>query len=170
MKISELIEAKYLRTPDTREFVKYSRVKTPVYHATAAGFETFDLSKSDLGIHFGNLDQAEYILKHRKNKSEGQNIHPVLLKIENPLRLKDTGSFHADAIADQLLKKKLIDKQLYNEIVEAGWQERKKYDAIIRNILLSKGYDGVVYKNEMEGYGDSYIAISNDSIRSIYQN
>jgi len=148
--------------------VRYSRIKKPLFHATDKQFDVFDIDKSDLGVHFGNLEQAEYVLKHRSGQ-DGQNIHPVLLNMENPLRLKDEGCFHADCIADQLLKKKIIDKQLYDAIKSEDWKGRNKYNKIIRDLLLAKGYDGIVYKNTHEGRGDSYIAITIDQIRSIYK-
>lgn len=167
MKITTLLERK---TPEQRDFVKYSRIKKPVYHATTAEFEVFDIEKSDLGPHFGTEEQADYVVKNRISGRPGVNPYKkvVLLNISNPIRLKDEGSFHSDAIADQLLRKKLIDKKLATEIKEAGWRQRRHYDSMVRQILTRAGYDGVVYKNTHEGDGDSYIVFSANQIRSLF--
>lgn len=168
MKILSLLERK---TPEMREFVKYSRVKKPLYHATSANFEVFDIDKSDLGPHFGTDEQAEYVMKNRLGAREGVPYKKtVLLDLSNPIRLKDEGCFHADCIAKQLLTKKIIDKQLYTKIISDindNWTLRKVYDRMIRSLLLNKGYDGVVYKNAHEGRGDSYIAFKADQIKTV---
>lgn len=130
------------------------------FHATSNDFDTFDVSKSDLGAHFGNLQQANYVLNNRLRRNGNHKLITVNLSIYNPLRLKDVGCFHADCIADQLYKKNVIDKELYRQFSEDDAHEyRKEYNQIIRNKLLEKGYDGVVYRNNHEGKGDSIIAI-----------
>jgi len=170
MKILNLLERK---TPEMRDFVKYSRVKKPLYHATNAEFEVFDVDRSDLGPHFGTDEQAEYVLKNRiSGRPDGVTPYKktVLLNVSNPLRLKDEGCFHADCIAKQLLAKKLINKEFYSKMIadiEGDWKLRKEYDRLVRSVLLDRGYDGVVYKNAHEGRGDSYIAFKSDQIKIV---
>lgn len=169
MKIIKLLERK---TPEMREFVKYSRVKKPLYHATTAEFEVFDIERSDLGPHFGTDEQADYVINNRLSGRKGVEPYKktVLLDLNNPIRLKDEGCFHADCIAKQLLTKKIIDKTLYTQIVkdiQDDWTNRKVYDRMVRSLLLSKGYDGVVYKNAHEGRGDSYIAFKPEQIKTV---
>lgn len=154
-----------VRKPSTAEFkqwVGYS--KLPIqYHYSSNSFDKVDVTKSDLGFHVGTLEQAE----HRKKLLGGnEDILSFFVNIRNPLKLKDNGSFHADNISEQLLKKGIIDKKLMNEINDAGWKERKKYNQIVRNIILNKGYDGIMYKNEHEGNGVSYIIIDPTTIKS----
>lgn len=150
------------------DWVRYSHAKRKMYHASRSEkpFNTFDMSKSDLGPHFGTLEQAE----HRANMfPENASIFPVWLNITNPLRLKDVGSFHADAIADQLRRKKIISRALEKEIAQAyekDWRSRKKYDRVIKKAIIDAGYDGIVYKNQHEGQGDSYIAFYPQQIKS----
>lgn len=165
MHVRNLLES-FKKSPETRDFVRYSRVKKPVYHGTGSDFESFEIDRSDLGPHFGNLEQANYITSNRVDSN--QNIRPVYLQLENPLRLKDEGCFHADCIADQLLKKKLIDKTIYKKIMALDYTGRKETNALVRAILKDKGYDGVVYKNTHEGSGDSYIVFSPDQIKSVF--
>lgn len=122
------------------------------YHASPNQFVTFDVTKSDLGPHFGNLEQAVYVIQKRL----GGNgfLYKTKIKVYNPLNLKDVGSFHADNIADQLLKKKLISKQDYAKYTETdAWRNRKSYNQEIRGKLIERGYDSVRYQNEHEGRG-----------------
>ena len=159
-------------TPEFREWYGRSKVKGVVYHATAADFDAFDTTKGDLGAHFGSIEQANY-LKNRLSGRGSMNIMPVWLSIRNPLRLKDVGSFHADGIAVQLEKKGLLKKGEGKRIekeIDADWTLRKKYDPMLRQIIKDAGYDGVVYKNEHEGDGDSYIAFEPEQIKSAVGN
>lgn len=139
--------------------------KIPIqYHTTTNNFETIDVTKSDLGFHVGTYDQAKY----RQNLLGGTGkILAYKINLRNPLKLIDVGSFHADNIADQLVKKGLISDKLAKEIVSAGWKERKKYNALVREILLKNGFDGVVYKNTHEGSGTSYIIIDPKNIKFV---
>lgn len=154
-----------------REWHKYSRVKTLVYHATVHEFDRFDPSKSDLGAHFGNLNQANNICINRLSNHPhgGPFVIPVWINLTNPIRLKDVGSFHADGIAVQLEKRGLLrtgeGKRIQKEI-DANWRLREKYDPLLLQILKEAGYDGVVYANtaEGEGNGDSYIIFEPDQV------
>lgn len=154
------------------KWLRYSRAKKVMFHASRSEvpFLSFDTAKGDLGAHFGTLEQAE----HRANLfNKNASIFPAWLNIMYPLRLKDEGSFHADAIADQLAKKKIITRQLAKEIkseYEKNWRSRKKYDPIVRQAIIDAGYDGVVYKNLHEGVGDSFIAFHPQQIKSAIAN
>ena len=154
------------RRPSTDKFKNwfgYSRLPL-VYHATSNNFTIFDIDKSDLGAHFGTKEQAEYVLKYRLS-GNGQ-VLPFWINLHNPIKLKDEGSFHASAIAGQLLRKGLISKDLFKEISIAGYHEDKKYNAIIREILIKAGYDGVEYLNTNEGKAKSYIVFNPNNIKS----
>lgn len=134
------------------------------YHATTHSFDKFDTSLGDLGAHFGSKEQAEHVLKNRLN-GEG-HIYKSKIKVYNPLRLKDVGSFHADNISDQLLKKKLITKEEHLKYSDNdAWKHRKQYNHEVREKLISHGYDGVVYSNTNEGKGTSLIAFNPDDIK-----
>ena len=134
------------------------------YHATQHNFDKFDTSRSDLGSHFGTKEQAEHILK---NRLDGQgHIYKAKIKVYNPLRLKDVGSFHADNISDQLLKKKLISKEEHQKYTHPeAWKHRKQYNQEVRQRLIDSGYDGVTYSNSHEGKGSSLIVFNPDDIK-----
>ncbi len=161
-----------------KQWMGNSRVRTVVYHATNNAFDSVDIDRSDLGAHFGNLEQMKNLesrLEHRSwnSTADGMLVMPVWLRLENPLRLKDVGSFHADAIALQLEKKGILAKGESKRIVkecEADWRQRKTHDPILRQKIIDAGYDGVVYKNEHEGGGDSFIAFDPRQVKSAIGN
>ncbi len=171
-----------MRTRSTPEFKKwfgYSRVRTSggvpmvVYHGTGTtGFDAFDTTKGDLGAHFGTSEQASYAASNR-GSAGSPNVMPVYLSIQNPLRLKDTGTFHADGIADQLAAKGWLSKADAKRItkeIDADYTKRKVYDQQMRDLIRKHGHDGVVYKNTTEGAGDSYIAFDPTQIKSAIGN
>lgn len=144
-----------------------SKVRKVLFHATDKDFDSFDCTKGDLGSHFGNYEQANYVADKRKGYESGVRIIPVLLKMKNPLRLKDVGSFHADGVAFQLEKLGLLRKGYGKKIeseCDSDWKLRRKYNPIILDAIINEGYDGVVYANKHEGFGDSYIAINSAQI------
>lgn len=158
-----------------REFIRNSKVKKVVYHATDADFNIFDTSRSDLGAHFGTVEQANRIADSRlgmRGRGEAQ-VMPVLLNLENPLRLKDVGTFHADGISIQLEKKGILPKgegKRIEKAIDADWRQRKVFDPIVRDAIKAAGYDGIVYANTQEGTGDSYIAFEPNQIKSVIGN
>ena len=148
----------------------YSNIPV-VYHATPMDFREFDVTKSDLGAHFGTYEQAAKRIKNRND--DGGKVLAFFLNIRNPLRLKDEGSFHATAIAGQLLRKGIISKEEFKDIsINGSYRSgnEPKYDAMVRQKIIASGYDGVVYKNTMEGSGDSYIVFDPKNIKSATDN
>ena len=155
-----------------------------VYHGTGASFNTFNDGFS-IGPHFGNIDQANDIVSTQTNA----NIKPVYLSIKNPLRLRDAGNDNANSFIMQLtdiLSRKEVDRldklAPNSEAIEIKHGSGKKFDEVYRKtnkealletkkLLISKGYDGIVYKNEHEAKGsnlnpDSYIAFQPEQIKS----
>lgn len=101
---------------------------------------------NELGIHFGTKQQAERF---------GEPF-PFRVTINNPLRLPDLGTWAPELIIDELRKQKFRIPQ-----------HVEKNAAGMRDLIRHLGYDGVVYKNDAEGHGDSYIAFSNDQIHQL---
>lgn len=148
-----------------------SKIRHVVFHATTAEFDEFDTSRGDLGAHFGNLDQMQHLESRLGMRGGPMMILPVWLRMERPLRLSDVGSFHADGIAVQLERKGLLRKGEGKAIAkecDVDWRQRKVHDPRLRQIILDAGYDGVVYRNEHEGAGDSWIALDPKQIKSVY--
>ncbi|MBA3904973.1 MAG: hypothetical protein C0522_15070 [Rhodocyclaceae bacterium] len=113
------------------------------FHGTTARFESFDTERGQLGSHFGTLEQARRILRaHRRGSPL---ILRCQLQILRPLRLQDFGTFSPIAVGPQL--------------VELGiCSEEPRTNADSKATIRLAGFDGVVYANEREGAGDSWIA------------
>jgi len=153
-------------TPSFKAWFGNGKVKRVVYHATTAQFSEFDTDRSDLGAHFAStLTQANRIAMARH---AGAKIIPCFINLTNPLRLNDTGTFHAQGIALQLERKGIIPEGEGKRITKEGktdWKLTRKYDSLLRKAIIDAGYDGVVYKNEHEGVGDSYIVFSPKQVK-----
>ncbi|MEJ8837644.1 GNAT family N-acetyltransferase [Ramlibacter sp. AN1133] len=158
------------RDDSFRDWFAGSRVRSPVFHATSADFNTFDTTRGDLGTHFGTLQQALRVVERgERDGRAGRRIIPAWLKLANPLRLVDEGSFHADGIAEQLERKGLLavgEGTRIRRECDADWRARKIYDPQLRQVIQDAGFDGVVYANRHEGAGDSYIAFEPQQIRT----
>lgn len=126
---------------------------------------------SDFGFHTGQLPQAEARLRAFAPPTEvfpeGANVLPILKsKYANLLRVNDEGSFHADALAAQLAKKKVVSKdwaKMVEKDVKGNWRNATQHDETIRRAMTDQGYDGIVYSNAQEGAGNSF-AFSNPSV------
>lgn len=144
-----------------------------VYHATNATFDAFSPQPgADIGFHFGTIDQAterlvrnrpwftedqDGVRRHRATGQvlEGEQFLPVYLSIKNPLTVTDPGYFSAydeDFVFD--LRGSGID-------VTPGDSNESVISAI-----EAAGYDGLVYENEGEGEGVSYVAFHPWQIKS----
>lgn len=85
----------------------------------------------------------------------------VYLRVENPIRLPDLGVWPAQEIA----KESGFTMKERDAVALAG-DERAQY-AKVREILMAKGYDGIVYTNQVEDVGtDSYIVFDPTQIKS----
>jgi DNA repair protein RadC len=135
-----------------------------VYHGTNNRFSAFKLS--GMGIHIGTKVQAK-AAAHAKG---GSTIMPVYARIENPMRLFDWGSAF-DSIDDENwrglvseVKSKLSDDQ--KDQLRRHPYTPRTHDELV-GLIDGAGHDGIVYENEYEGSGPSFIAFSPSQIKSI---
>lgn len=146
-----------------------------VYHSTSDDFSHF--KNHDVGFHFGSIFSAEKrfqdkLLNGAQNDSgmerQGGNIMPVYLSIQNPLRMQDSGDWNdANAVATFVGERMMLDDDFearYMEALDAN------PEGDFRSLFLSMGYDGIVYNNEGEGGGDSFIAFQPEQIKSAIGN
>lgn len=130
-----------------------------VYHYTPD--ETFTVfSKGDTGFHFGNREQAAQRQKD-KGTSGGRTIR-AYLNIRNPIRIPvDIMSWKAQGTATKLWSMDILTEEELVEITALA-EQGQNYDSpasvLLREMLDSKGYDGIAYANGFEGQGTSYIA------------
>lgn len=145
-----------------------------VYHGTDRDFKHFRVR--DLGYHFGTLEQAERVLHGKtafpRDYIGGENIRPVYLAIKNPLRTTDAANWESPVAVINAIPDDALPENIWKKLDVISGQEvttrREINSAIreIRNLLESAGYDGVVYKNKVEGKGDSWIAFHSSQIKS----
>lgn len=131
------------------------------YHSSPYSFGKFDTRKE--GAHFGTHEQASNLNKPGKKAPKAYELN-----IQNPLRMPDIGGWnHFSNLHANLHRMDIITDQeaseaweAWNQSDDAGWEALKQ-------ILLKKGYDGIVYENEQEGEGDSYIAFWANQIKPV---
>lgn len=163
-----------------------------VYHGTKANFSTFE--KGDIGFHVGTNAQATNRLK----KKEGHlfNILPLYASIQTPLRLEDAGEWREPYDLLSVLSTSeaapfINIKQFHEEATDKNvkyWEflnntestsflstkdelNRQIFGPIIAKIRIAiekLGYDGIVYRNRIEGRSDSWIVFHPNQLKSIY--
>lgn len=140
-----------------------------VYHGT---FRDFDEFMS--GSHFGDIEAANSRIETKAARnpdrftSNSGVIMPVYLSIQNPLRIEDDGG--------------LVDGyDLVYAALEAKAITREETDFLLQNVrssgvaqlrlfklLHEKGYNGLVYRNVIEGNGDSWVPFFKHQIKSVF--
>lgn len=177
------IDEKLRTDPQLQKFTHHSSVKnydgSPrllAHGSTLFKGDKFDPKESnDFGFHLGDFEQANdrvsYFDKESRRKTQhGAHIMPVVANIKKPLRLRDMGHWHAKSVLAQLLEQGITTKKESNKLLEEVQFNNKKGEEKIKQFLESKGYDGIVYKNEYEGesHKDSYIAFRPEQIKSVF--
>lgn len=155
-----------------RSWFGASKAATPegnpltLYHGTGSNFDTFDLAKSqalsgskDVGFHFGSAEQAN---TRAMMAADGGNVMPVHLSVQNPVRLPDLGYWSPSNVAYELHKLGKISVKEFEEIADGK--------RTIQAVMKEKGIDGIVYRNAVEGSGDSYIALDPKQVKSAIGN
>lgn len=129
------------------------------YHASPNKFRKFDTSKE--GAHFGTAEQAANVRKHGLHAPR-----PYHLDIKNPLRMRDIGVWNN---FNNLHSALAVEGHITPEQADEAWASWQRSDAegweALKQALEKNGYDGIVYKNEQEGPGDSYIALRSGQIK-----
>ena len=163
-----MFAGRHAKTADTKA--------VKAWHSTPAKFDTFDNAYTDeVGFHFGSKNQAH---NRAYAMSDGNpwtyftkwRDIPVEIEINNPVALStDPGSFMPMTLAKQLVKDGLAPHELIMEVQKvqlgpAGSPATAK--AVVRDYLLSKGYDAVKYPNRFEGVGDpSYMMLNTGNVK-----
>lgn len=147
-----------------------------LYHSTPAKFDRFQNEYTDeVGFHFGTKDQAHNRAYAMSNGNlwayftKWRDI-PVEIEINNPATLStDPGSFMPTALAKQLVKDGLASHELIMEVQRVQLGPDGSPDAakaVVRDYLMSKGYDAIRYPNYFEGVGDfSYMTFGTGNVK-----
>lgn len=136
------------------------------FHGTNADdFELFEYTE-DVGFHFGSIEAAnkriEQMLQHADEDCvEGARVLPCLLHIQRPLRLPDCHTWSTQNVLGELWRAGLLSDKQHDELAGDGYLDAEMFREIVENA----GYDSVVYANETEGGGDSYIILRAEHVR-----
>ena len=133
-----------------------------VSHATNRKFNVFKIAKHDIGVHFGELEQAQARAVTKKGETR---IYEVYLSLKNPVEMDDQQDSWGDPqeVADSLEK-----WGHFSEDQLSPWLSGDGDIESLRKFLLDNGVDGIKYRNTVEGdsWGYSYIAFSPTQIKS----
>lgn len=154
-----------------------SIVKNPVYHQTP---HEFPLTNFHPFSHFGSLEAAKSVWGNWKKdvwegvKNPKLQLHSVELNIQNPIRLIDEGQtttpeFWAGYLRHELVKKGFAKDVPYSNEGDYGSVDKQDWSQLISEANRA-GYDGIVYKNEGEDGGDSYIIFDKSQVIPIKAN
>jgi hypothetical protein len=130
------------------------------YHISNAGFDVFDTERrpEEMGSHFAvNPDHVPHVSEipigsmktilgkwQLKNRlAAGPQTYPVYLKITNPLRLNDYGTWGPNQVNAQLIQRDIITPKQANDITRGDYKG-------LRKVIQDAGYDGVIYLNRRE--------------------
>jgi hypothetical protein len=140
-----------------------------VYHGSDKNFHDpkFVNSGNEIGFHVGNLEQAIVIAQKREKFAKKEiplYIHRYVLNVKKPLRVDDLVHWDVTTVSRYLKDKKNIDVNPGGK----GYLGSKfiRPEDVIKAIE-DAGYDSLVYDNEYEGYGDSYIVFHPHQIRYV---
>ena len=140
------------------------------YHGTHDTFESFDPSTQDFGTHVGSRPTAANTrLKPPGEEafSEGANVLPLKVRLGNSVRINDLGEWDYQDVINELERAGALKKSdadlLHDRYVESGGEYD---DEALRKHLRKNGVDSLVYRNEYEYGGDSYIMLDPKDIRS----
>lgn len=141
-----------------------------VYHGTTAKtFDVFDTSAE--GAHFGTSEQAASVIARNQGRGGRPKIIPAYLSIQNPLRLPDLGVWDS---FNNIHRHLSVSRHITGAQADAVWEAWQQSDdagwQALKNALLDNGYDGIVYANELEGSGDSYVVFTSAQIKHATKN
>ena len=133
----------------------------------AGHFSTAEAANTRLG------DRAEDAGREsRRDLLPGSSLIPVFLSIKNPVRMSDVHFDEGFTFARDLQTKGILtEEELLPIVGPGGPRSDAKQVAAMVELLKAKGYDGIVYKNNIEAAGaDTYIPFSPEQVKSAIGN
>lgn len=138
-----------------------------LYHGTGRDFDKFDLPKTDLGVHFGSSKQANARLSDNatyNSVDQQARVIPAEVGIKKPLLMEDIGDWDIGrshyGVGELVHALKKTGKFSEKEISNIASKPPEEAVLAARELISSKGYDGVKYLNRQEGiskFHDGYI-------------
>ena len=142
-----------------------------LWHRGKEALTKFDPSRrtllSPFGFHFGTKEQATFRgTQYDYVGSKSEFLKPFFVTIRKPFRTNHMGSSSNDWLVEVMIEQELIEDAEYEALLEeTGFDDIKTADGLVK-ILKENGYDGIVYSNEKEGDGDSYVPFDPNQIKS----
>ena len=108
-----------------------------------------------------------------------------ILRITNPLRLKDLGTWEPERVLKEIRMKFRIPDDVVDKTLRAvrklgnsadlnqdddmvlNRKAHYRWSGPVRDLIKSLGHDGIVYRNEAEGRADSYIAFNHEQVKRL---
>jgi len=168
-------------TPQFKKFFGDSKVVNDdgspkvVYHITKTKGITefspkFKTDLSSMGFHFGTKKQAEFRGTQYDFEAKDPSINDYYLSIKNPLTVSHMASFAPDYLADEMMDINLITPEQYESLQEKNDYATLPLGNALVKLLKKNGYDGLVYENDREGEGKSYVPFEPNQIKSATDN
>ena len=137
-----------------------------------------EFGEGDVGFHFGSREQAENRAEKQAGSSNAGRYIQAYLDIKNPAYVQTDGMGWNAAQAAYALSRwggiitfddfLTIQQMAISENVKANDSSGGSYNTesskALRDLLESYGYDGIVYENEFEGEGKSYVAFHPEQV------
>lgn len=167
---------KYIKTILLESLNKSNSINKIVYHGTTNQSKNFIPpiinSEDEVGAHFAStIEQAEKAINRQNNLSQSEKEGRILkyqITIKNALKVPDIGRWYPNKIFDDIIEPMNLiypKTKYYKGFGEVEISDRNSSDII--KIFKENGYDGLVYDNEYEGQGESYIVFYKNQIKPI---
>ncbi len=142
------------------------------------GYDTVIISAP---VSINGIEHVAEVIVIKDKETNNFYLHEVdikekLQKLENPIILNDKGEW-AFSPFKQLVDKNIITqneysnlKKEYGKVDSLLKESSKKAIEFAHKLLKNKGIDGVIYNNNYEGDGNSYIAFDPTQIKSATAN
>ena len=167
------------RVKNWKQFLNenHSSINKFVYHGTTNKSKNYIPPiinfEDEVGAHFGStIEQAENAINRQNELSNNNGDNGRILKyqitIKNGLKVPDIGRWYPNRIFDEIIEPmnlKYPKTQHYKGLGELEISNRNADDII--QIFSENGYDGLIYDNQYEGNGESYIVFSKNQIKPI---
>ena len=163
------------RKPGGEPAVMYHFWRPPHPSEVAEFTAIFDVEKTQFGLHLGTAKAAAYRSKVGRNQYMtaspslplGQTL-PLVVRLESPLYIPDLGAFTVKRKYDSrpdIMRYVMLDRKHRNLTLPAQDSlDKVKTIKDLHQWLQSLGYDGIIYRNLVEGYSESKVANSDSVI------
>jgi len=133
--------------------------------------------------HFGSWQAALDRYDHWElSAASGPRTYPVYVRMSNPFRCNDQQANDPGSLALHMYREGVITIEEYDELKKEIWEAIKQnqnylgfprplfYGKLVAyKMLQKKGYDGLVYRNQVEDRGgDSYVIFHPSDVKSIF--